>query len=117
MEHLSRRTTQTIDYLIMVSDPVVRGIKAAGKISRLVKDLETRVNKKYLVLSRVKDSVHPSVMECFKEEGLQLIGAIPEDNALLADDYKGNAIWTDIKDSCAFKELDKIMVKLNLRTI
>ena len=50
MEHLSRRTTQHIDYLIMVSDPIVRGIKAAGKISRLVQDLETRVNEKYLVL-------------------------------------------------------------------
>jgi CO dehydrogenase maturation factor len=115
MEHLSRRTTQNIDFLIMVSDPIVRGIKAAGKISRLVKDLETRVNQKYLVLSRVKDSIHPSVIECIKEEGLQLIGTIPEDNSLLAIDLQGNAIWPVIKDSSAYRELDKIMVKLNLR--
>lgn len=117
MEHLSRRTTQNIDYLIMVSDPIVRGIKAAGKISRLVKDLETRVNEKYLVLSRVKDAIHPSVIECIKEEGLQLIGTISEDNTLIANDHQGNAIWPVIKDSYAFKELDKIMVKLNLRTL
>jgi len=115
MEHLSRRTTQNIDYLIMVSDPNVRGIRAAGKIGRLVKDLETRVNEKYLVLSRVKDPIHPSVMECIKEEGLQLIGTISEDNALLASDLQGNAIWHVIKDSYAYMELDKIMVKLNLR--
>jgi CO dehydrogenase maturation factor len=117
MEHLSRRTTQNIDYLIMVSDPIVRGIKAAGKISRLVKDLETRVNEKYLVLSRVNDIIHPSVIECIREEGLQLIGTIPEDNFLLASDHQGNAIWPVIKDSYAFKELEKIMIKLNLRTV
>jgi len=117
MEHLSRRTTQNIDYLIMVSDPIVRGIKAAGKISRLVKDLETRVNEKYLVLSRVKDPIHPSVIECIRVEGLQLIGTIPEDNTLLASDHQGNAIWPVIKDSYAFKELDKIMVKLNVRIV
>jgi CO dehydrogenase maturation factor len=115
MEHLSRRTTQNIDYLIMVSDPIVRGIKAAGKISRLVKDLETRVNKKYLALSRVNGPIHPSVMECIKEEGLQLIGTIPEDNTLLASDLQGKAIWPVIKDSKAYIELDKIMIKLNLR--
>lgn len=101
----------------MVSDPIVRGIKAAGKISRLVKDLETRVNEKYLILSRVKDTIHPSVIDCIKDEGLQLIGTIPEDNTLLANDHQGNAIWLVIKDSYAFKELDKIMVKLNLRTL
>jgi CO dehydrogenase maturation factor len=116
MEHLSRRTTQNIDYLIMVSDPIVRGIKAAGKISRLATDLESRVNEKYLVLSRVKDPIHPSVIECIREEGLQLIGTIPEDNALLANEYQGNAIWPIIKDSSAFIQLNKIMVQLNLKT-
>ena len=116
MEHLSRRTTQNIDYLIMVSDPIVRGIKAAGKISRLVKDLETRVNEKYLIVNRVRDTIHPSVMECIREEGLQLIGTISEDNTILANDPQGNAIWPVIKESCAFKELEKIMVKLNLKS-
>jgi CO dehydrogenase maturation factor len=117
MEHLSRRTTQNIDYLIMVSDPIVRGIKVAGKISRLVKDLETRVKEKYLLLSRVKDTIHPSVMDCIREEGLQLIGTIPEDPVLLASDHQGNAIWPVIKDSHAFKELNEIMIKLNLKSI
>jgi CO dehydrogenase maturation factor len=117
MEHLSRRTTQNIDYLIMVSDPIVRGIKAAGKISRLVKDLDTRVNEKYLILSRVKDTVHPSVIECIKEEGLQLIGTIPEDNTLFINDHQGNAIWPVIKDTQAYTELNKIMIKLNIKTL
>jgi CO dehydrogenase maturation factor len=39
MEHLSRRTAQGIDYLLMVSDPIVRGIRTAGKISRLLEEL------------------------------------------------------------------------------
>ncbi len=46
MEHLSRRTRQTIDYLLIVSDPSTRGIATAGRISRLLSELDTRVDKK-----------------------------------------------------------------------
>ena len=41
MEHLSRQTTQKVDYLLIISDSSLRGIRAAGKTSRLIKELET----------------------------------------------------------------------------
>ncbi|NIS75709.1 MAG: carbon monoxide dehydrogenase, partial [Deltaproteobacteria bacterium] len=56
MEHLSRRTTENIEYLLIISDPSARGIRAAGRISRLLSELDTRVGEKHLILNRVRES-------------------------------------------------------------
>lgn len=115
MEHLSRRTTQNIDYLLIVSDPIVRGIKTAGRISRLVRDLETRVQEKYLILNRVKDTIHKSVRESIEEENLELIGSVPEDKVLAETDNKGEPVWPLIKDTKAYKAINDILLNFKLR--
>jgi len=113
MEHLSRRTTQNIDYMLIVSDPTIRGIKTAGKISRLVRDLETRVKEKYLILNRVKDSIHPSVLESIKSEDLELVGTVADDNEIMDIDARGEAIWHTAKDTKAYGSIGEILGKFN----
>jgi CO dehydrogenase maturation factor len=93
MEHLSRRTTQTIDYLLIISDPSVRGIRAAGKISRLVQELETRVQAKHLLLNRSSGLLPPEITEAIGREGLNMFWSIPEDAGLLNLDQSGRPIW------------------------
>ena len=113
MEHLSRRTAQNIDILLIVSDPSVRGIQAAGKISRLLKELETRVKEKYLILNRVKNSITLPVKKVIEEEALKLLHSIPEDEKLLKMDQDGNPIWKIRPESSVYQAVDKIMKKLN----
>jgi CO dehydrogenase maturation factor len=112
MEHLSRRTTQNIDYLLIISDPTVRGIHAAGKISRLLKELDTRVRNKYLILNRVHDSLPNPVQKVMKEEGLSLLSSIPEDNKLLKMDQAGKPIWHIQAKSPAYQAVDQLMKKI-----
>jgi CO dehydrogenase maturation factor len=112
MEHLSRRTTQNIDYLFMVSEPTIRAVHAAGKISRLVKDLDTRVKEKYLILNKVSDSVSQTVIEKIESEGLRLLYSIPLDDELLNLDYNGKSIWSILSELNSYKEIDKLMKKL-----
>ncbi len=112
MEHLSRRMTQKIDFLLIVSDPSARGIRAAGKISKLLAELDTRVGKKLLVLNRVKESI-PDVLEKIIEEyGLQLYSSIPEDNKLLQMDQSGKPIWNIGEDSPAYQAVHRMMSEL-----
>jgi len=113
MEHLSRRTTQNINYMLIVSDPTIRGIKTAGKIGRLVKDLETRVKEKYLILNRVKNSIHPSVLESIKSEDLKLIGTVNDDNEIMDMDSIGESIWQSAKDTKAYSSIGEILRKFN----
>jgi len=112
MEHLSRQTTQNIDYLLIISNPSVRGIRAAGKISRLIEELDTRVQEKHLILNRVQDSVSQEVENAIQEEGLTLLSSIPDDNYLLEMDQKGKTIDNIPDDSPVYKALDRLLTKL-----
>lgn len=113
MEHLSRRTAQDIDVLLVISDPSIRGVKTAGKISRLVKELKARVTEKYLILNRVHNSISRPVKKVIEDEGLELLHSIPEDERLLKMDQNGNPIWNLMPRSSAYQAVDQLMKKLN----
>ncbi len=116
MEHLSRRTTENIEYLLIISDPSARGIRAAGRISRLLSELDTRVGEKHLILNRVRESSGNSVSETLNwiidEEGLTLFAFIPEDDRLLEMDQTGESVWMIQEDSLVYQAVDTFMEKL-----
>jgi CO dehydrogenase maturation factor len=114
MEHLSRRTAQNIDYLLIISNPTVRGIHTAGKISRLLEELDTRVSKKYLILNRVDDSVPKPVQKVMKDEGFSLLSSIAEDDRLLKMDQTGKPIWDIQANSPAYQAVNQFMIELML---
>ena len=112
MEHLSRRITQDIDYLLIVSDPSVRGIRSAARISRLIKELDARVREKYLILNRIQNSIPQQVEKAIEEEGLKLFQSIPEDEKLLEMDRNGKPTAHITADSPAYQAVDALLIKL-----
>jgi CO dehydrogenase maturation factor len=112
MEHLSRRTVQKIDTLLLVSDPTVRGIRAAEKISKLLSELDTRVERKLLVLNRVKEPIPEILTTTIDELDLPLFFSIPEDDTLLRMDQAGKPIWKIAEDSPAFQAVHHMMKEL-----
>jgi CO dehydrogenase maturation factor len=112
MEHLSRRTTQAIDHLLVISDPSVRGIHAAGKISRLLRELDTRVQKKHLILNRARNVIPPEVTKAIDDEGLKKFWSIPEDDKLFKRDQSGQSIWPIDDDTSAYQAVEKMLMKL-----
>ncbi len=75
-EHLSRRTTRACDALVVVSDATPVGLKAARRISDLVKELNIKV-KKNLLLINYSDKIVGK--EWIKKLELDYIGNIPKD--------------------------------------
>jgi CO dehydrogenase maturation factor len=112
MEHLSRRITQNIDYLLIISDPSVRGIRSAARISRLIKELDARIGEKYLVLNRIQNSISQQVKKAIEEEGLNLFQSIPEDEKLLELDRSGKPAGNIAADSPAYQAIDELLIKL-----
>ncbi len=112
MEHLSRRTAQDIDYLLIISDPSVRGIRSAARISRLIKEMDTRIREKYLILNRVQNSIPQQVKKAIEEEGLKLFQSIPEDEKLLKLDQSGKPVGHITADSSAYQAIEKLLIKL-----
>lgn len=109
MEHLSRRTTRNIDLLLIVSEPTVRGAVAAGRISRLLEELETRIGQKCLALNRVHEDIPPSVAKTLADENLESCLTIPEDAGLYQADQKGESILTLPRTSPAYSAVSSWM--------
>jgi CO dehydrogenase maturation factor len=111
MEHISRLTTNNVDILILVSDPSMRGIEAAGRINRLVDDLKVRAAKRYLVINQVRDGLPDGLRKAIGRQGLHLAGTIPKDDLLYDYDMRGNPTVTLPDDnpalSAAFAIFDK----------
>ncbi len=114
MEHLSRRTVQDIDYLLVLSDPSIRGIKTAGRISRLLQELQTRAKEQYLILNRLHSTPSETMQSAIEDEGLTLFYSIPEDKDLLERDQSGVSIWTDSAASSVYQAVGQLMMKLDV---
>jgi CO dehydrogenase maturation factor len=112
MEHLSRRTAQSIDLLLIVATPSIRDIRAAGRINRLLEEIETRVGEKLLILNRSQGSLPAGIQNCIQEEGLDLFFSIPEDMNLLEMDQAGTTIWDIPSDSPALQAVNRLRQKL-----
>ena len=83
MEHLSRRTTRDADYLLLISDPIMRGISSAGVMARMVPELQIRVERIGFALNRVPggdlERLPVQIRDAIAREGLNLVAVLPAD--------------------------------------
>ena len=80
MEHLSRRTTKDVDLLFVVTDPTIRGIKAAEGILELASSLNINIKRIALVVNRVVgDEMPKPLLDAIEGMGIELAGTIPAD--------------------------------------
>jgi CO dehydrogenase maturation factor len=109
MEHLSRRTTHTVDLLLVVSDPTKKGVQTANRISALVDELALEVSTRTLIINRVS----PENFEKLKDCGIQLpfgsIHSIPEDGNISLLDLEGRPAFELPPDSSALAALYGIL--------
>ena len=71
MEHLSRRTTQGVDYLLFLSDYSIKGIRTVGKIRALIDELKLSVKEKYLVVDRAPEELDSGFSREIQEQGAE----------------------------------------------
>jgi CO dehydrogenase maturation factor len=114
LEHLSRRTTQDVDLLIIVSDPSLRGIIAAGRVAELIDELDTAVGAAYLVVNRVNgDDLPEPLKEAIAEQKLQLAGLLPADPAVNELDALGQPIVDLPEDAPVRRSLEAILAAVD----
>ena len=114
LEHLSRRTTQDVDLLVIVSDPSLRGIIAAGRVAELVDELKTAVGEAYLLVNRVNGEELPEPLtRAIEEHKLKLGGLLPADPAVNELDALGEPITKLPLDSPMRSKLEAFLTSLN----
>jgi CO dehydrogenase maturation factor len=114
MEHLSRRTARTIDYLLIVSDLSTPGLKAAKRIRELSTKLDLVTRYTGLILNKATDDMLQKRKEMVKDTGLEIIGRLPDDPILATFDIDFASILEIPEDSSALKSAEEIVNNLNL---
>jgi CO dehydrogenase maturation factor len=94
MEHLSRRTTNEVDFLVTVLNPTMPSLRAAQRILALSRELPVRIGCRAVLVNRVgAEGVGTEI-----EEGLARLGAsrlpdVPEDRELERIGAVGGNVW------------------------
>lgn len=115
LEHLSRRTTEDTDLLLIISDPSARGILTAGRVNGIVDELGLRVKKRALIVNRVQgDTLPAGVKEVVEQQGLELAGTVPSDENIFEFDLAAKPLVELPADSKAVKALYGILDSLNI---
>jgi CO dehydrogenase maturation factor len=115
MEHLSRRTTHSVDVLFIVSDSTKKGILTAKRINDLVDELKLDVARRTLIINQVpSDGEAQKLTALAGENGLSVAGIIPADPNIADFDLHGKAIIGLPSDSPALQAFYEILDSLKI---
>jgi CO dehydrogenase maturation factor len=114
MEHVSRRLSDHLDLMLIVSDYSLKGVRAAGRIRELTQELKLEVGKQFLVINRAPEHLDTSIREEVGNQGLNLLGVIPVDEEVFQYDLKGTPIMNLPDESTAVKMVNELMNKVIL---
>ena len=108
MEHLSRRTTQDVDVLLIVAEPRPVSLRSAVRIFQVAEELDLRIRQKFWVLNRGKGEVPKEAGML----GLPLLGVIPEDPVVEELWAQGRPLRELPADSPARSAVQALLAKL-----
>ena len=115
MEHIARGTLPHVDTLLLVSDCSRRGIQAVGRIAEMVRELNLNPAKMGLIVNRAPNGIlNDGVKEEIENQGLDLIGVLPQDEAVYEADCDGRPSSKIPENSPMKTALREIMQTLGL---
>jgi CO dehydrogenase maturation factor len=116
LEHFSRRTMKDIDDLIIVTDPSAMGMKTAGRIIDLTKEMTLKVKKIYVIGNRFTKDNERVLQEKFPKmrDDVSLLGILPPNQEI--QDY--NLIGRPLLQIDDMNEMYQVLIgflkKMNL---
>ena len=115
LEHISRGILPHIDILLLVSDASRRGIQAVGRVATMVEELKLKPGITKLIVNRAPGGVlDAGVLEEISKQKLDLIGVVPQDDAIYRYDAEGKPSSTVPESSPVKTAMNDILKKLEL---
>ncbi|HEY3313916.1 MAG TPA: AAA family ATPase [Bacillota bacterium] len=111
LEHLSRRIAVDVDVMFVISDASARGIRSAGRVREIMKDVKTNAKETYLIVTKVAGDLAPLAEE-IEKTGLGLIGTIPLDPQVAQFDLEGRPLSELPAEAPAVIAVNAILDKL-----
>ena len=112
MEHLSRRTTEHVDELLIVSDHSMKGVRTVPRIQELVRELKLDVKRQSVVINMVPDGIDRLLSEELARLGIVPAATIPRDAEVYEADLKRQSLLDLSEMSRAVKAVNELMTRL-----
>lgn len=115
LEHIARGTLPKVDILLLVSDCSRRGIQAVGRIAKMVEELHLNPGVMKLIVNRAPNgTLNDGVREEIEAQKLDLLGVIPQDDAIFEADCNGEPTSLISPESPSKKALWSLLPELGL---
>ncbi len=112
MEHLSRRTTQNIDVLLIISDHSVKGVRTVARIRDLVSELKLVVGRQSVLINFAPSKLAPQVSEELTRLGIEPTALVPEDEQIYKSDLELKPLLELPDTSKAVRAVNDLMAEL-----
>jgi CO dehydrogenase maturation factor len=113
LEHLSRRTTENVDELIIVSNHSVKGVRTIGNILDLIKELNLNVKRQSIVINQAPGGeLDPMISAALGQLGISADAVVPLDSLIADYDLRQRPLTELPDDSPAVRAIDGLMERL-----
>jgi CO dehydrogenase maturation factor len=116
LEHLSRRTTENIDELLIISNHSVKGVRTVARIKELVAELKLAVKRQSAIINFAPAELDPLVANELSRLEIEPAATIPVDEALYEYDLELRPLLDLPDNSEAVMAVNQLMAKVLNRT-
>jgi CO dehydrogenase maturation factor len=116
MEHLSRRTTQNIDEMLLVSDHSIKGLRALDRIKALIKELKLVIIRESIIINRVPGELDPRIKDEMERLEITPAALIPADEEISQYDLELKPMFQLPDTSKAVAAVNELMDRLISKT-
>ena len=109
LEHLSRRTTENVDIMLIVTDASKKGIQTAKRIEGLARELDIKFKEIFLILNRITEEGEELIKKNAMLTDLKVIGKIPEDSLVTKYDSEGRPLMELPVTSKAYNAMTEVV--------
>jgi CO dehydrogenase maturation factor len=112
MEHLSRRTTEDIDQLFIISDYSVKGVRTVARIRELISELKLVIKKQSVIINFVPQKSDPHVIRQLEHFEIEPIASIPYDKEVYECDLEQRPLLELPDTSKSVIAINELMAKI-----
>lgn len=112
LEHLSRRTTQNVDELLIIANPTVKGVRTVARIKDIVAQLKLRVRRQSVIINPAPPHLDPLVKKELLRLEIEPAASIPLDEEVYQYDVELKPLLELPNSSRAVMAVNDLMAKL-----
>jgi len=109
LEHFSRKTIDSADYVLIVTDMSKKGLATTKRIKELTKELKLKFKDIMIIANRIaNEAAEQRIKKFADEEGIKLLEILPYDEKVVELDLKGIPIVNLDEKSEVYRRMNKV---------